>query len=589
LHTAAWLLSCETGLGHSCLELAAVAGKPFLDDSGADDDVLPCAPELDTWCRLLADSGVVGAPGDATPLILDSACRLYLARYWEYERSLAHDLLARAQPMPQAADQHSVRRNMGRLFPASPAHDSTDWQQVAAAVAICRRLAIIAGGPGTGKTYVVARTLLLLLTHNAAAQPLRIALAAPTGKAANRLAESIQAAIETSSCEDSVKDLIPREATTVHRLLRPSSRGGGFRHDRLRPLDVDVLVVDECSMMDLPLMARLVEALPEQARLILLGDRDQLASVEAGSVFADLCGGYHETRLSPDFAGALSLLVQTTLEPVASASRSPLAESIVVLTRGHRFGTESAIAALARAVKQNDVSRLGRLLEGNAGQGVSRQDLRSRPQRDELWRTLVKRYTELLSGGFGEERAEEMLAALSRLKVLCALRKGPYGVEQVNRRIADGLRAKGIIAGDHEWYPGRPIMITRNDYQLGLYNGDVGVLLVSAEGRLRAIFKASDGQRLLAVTPTRLPTHETAFAMTVHKSQGSEFDRVVLILPPQDTPVVTRELVYTGITRARHRVEIYGPAEAVIRAAGRPERRRGGLRDKLWGAWHSSV
>ncbi len=584
LYLAAWLVSRENALGHSCLDIAVVAGRPLALDDELGSGQGPAMPKLEAWCRQLVRSGVVGAPGAPTPLILDAAHRLYLARYWRFEQELARDLLARAVEGASELRAEHVREALERLFPGDSSSVATDWQQVAAAVALSRKLAIVAGGPGTGKTYVVARTLALLLAENRESPP-RIALCAPTGKAALRLGGSISSAIDALAVDDGIKDLMPREATTIHRLLRPRGRQGRFWHSRRRPLELDLLVVDECSMVDLPLMARVLAALPEPARLILLGDKDQLASVEAGSVFADICGGRDRTCLSAGLVRTLSSLVTTPLCSVTGEAAEPLADSIVVLTRGHRFGAASSIARLAQAVKENDQERLSELLDDSHVKGFSRHEVHTTSQRDRLRRELVGRYAKLLRGGFGERGAAELLDALSRTKVLCALRRGPHGVDEVNRWIVEGLRAEGVIAGNAEWYAGRPVLITRNDYALGLYNGDVGVVLHSPEGLLQVMFQRSTAEGhegWMTVVPSRLPAHETAYAMTVHKSQGSEFDHVLLVLPPPDSPSLTRELLYTGITRARESVEIWGSVESILKAAGRPGRRRGGLRDKLW-------
>jgi exodeoxyribonuclease V alpha subunit len=579
LRLAVRLVSSATSQGHVCVNLADAAGGVM---AATDEAALEPVPPLSVWCEALRRHAVVGRPGDYAPLILDDAGRLYLYRYWAYEQELATDLRARVADDPADVDPRRLRGGLDRLFP--PTGDAEDRQRVAAAVAALKRFTVISGGPGTGKTTTVVRILALLLEQ--AATPLRIALAAPTGKAAARMQEAIRASRETLPVDARVRDAIPVEATTIHRLLgfRPGSVT--FRHDREDPLPVDVLVVDEASMVDLALMAKLVRAVPGPARLILLGDKDQLASVEAGAVLGDICGD------SPGFSSAFRrrLIELTGQDPAdlgSAASRDepaagpPIRDAIVQLTRSYRFGRDSGIGRLAFLV--------------NRGDGPAALDLLTRGGCDDLvWhplespRTLAARLAGIaprlgayLNGG----TPETALAALDRFRVLSVHRTGPYGVETLNALIATSLEARGGMHPRGLWYHGRPVLVTANDYNLRLFNGDLGITLrdAEAEHKLRIFFRGADG-RPRRLSPARLPEHETAFAATVHKSQGSEAEGVLLILPNALSPVMTRELLYTGITRARSSVEIWATPEIFEAAVARRLARSSGLRDALWSA-----
>ncbi|MDX1605469.1 MAG: exodeoxyribonuclease V subunit alpha [Candidatus Competibacterales bacterium] len=570
------LASHWTGNGNVCVGLRTLAGQPLFADRLEREP--PLAPPLDAWRRALRRSAVVGRPGDFQPLILDRRDRLYLYRYWDHERRLAADLLSRARIVDDPADDARLGAELERLFGASDERH-VDWQRAAAAVALTRRLCVISGGPGTGKTHTVVRILALLL-GSAPANPLRIALAAPTGKAAARVQDSIRRSKATLDLPPPLAAMIPDRAQTLHRLLGPLPDGVGFRHDRDRPLPLDVLIVDEASMIDLALMARLVEALPSAARLILLGDKDQLASVEAGAVLGDICG--RVPGPGPAFRQRLQRLAGASL-PAGRRSRSPLADCVVQLRHSRRFGSRSGIGRLARAVNRGDAGQALRILVDPATTDVGWQRLAGVSVNERLTLRLADGYGEylrLLQEGAGADRIS---TAFDRFRVLCALRRGPFGVAELNRLIERELRRRRLIppAQTAPWYPGRPVLVTRNDYRLGLYNGDIGLTLPDAEGRLRVRFAAPDGdQRMLA--PGRLPAHETVYAMTVHKSQGSEFDRVLLILPPADSRALGRELLYTGITRARRRVELWASEAALRTAIGRRTERASGLEEALW-------
>lgn len=550
--------------GHVCLDLRRYAGRR--SDEGFS------WPELSVWAESLECSGVVGQPGDFKPLILQGF-RLYLARYWQYEKNLAESLLARAAQVCDETDAAQLGADLDILF----AHNAEqpDWQKIAAATAARRRLCVISGGPGTGKTSTVVRILAALQAQ--AAGQLRIALAAPTGKAAARMQESVRAQKGHLPLPQSVREAIPEIASTLHRLLGSRPDSVYFRHHRDHPLPVDVVVVDEASMIDLALMAKLVDALPPRARLILLGDRDQLAAVEAGAVFADICAGQRN--------GASSAGYSRSTEGIESGSGSiaqpsPLADSIVLLRRSHRFGGDSGIGELARLTNQGEAGAAIDLLQSRRFTDILWRCARVEPITDELLEIVDEGYRAYFRALDACVAEREILAAFNRFRVLTAHAEGAASAGMVNRLFDQRLRERLKVSARARWYLGRPVMITRNDYGLKLFNGDVGVCL-RKDGELRVCFEETDG-RIRSLAPGRLPEHETVYAMTVHKSQGSEFEEVVFLLPDAESPVLNRPLIYTALTRAKKRVEIWGSQDSLVTAIRKAPERTAGLVERLW-------
>ncbi len=578
---AAALVSQRRGRGDICLDLAAVADSEL--NSGTAG-TLRCPP-LTAWIDELRDSKLAGSPGDFTPLVLDSGGRLYLHRYWQYERDLAADIASRLHAPLLPVDAAELRDGLTRLFPANEISGEVDWQKFAAVAALRKNFCVISGGPGTGKTRTVVLLLALLLEQTPGAKP-RIALVAPTGKAAARLAESIQSVKADLRCDDSIKAALPTEARTIHRLLGVREGSPYFRHDAANPLAVDVVVVDEASMVDLALMAKLFAAIPRHARVILLGDKDQLASVEAGAVLGDLCLPSQVNRFTPEFSAGFTLLTGEILpqESVAPAATN----AFVQLRQNYRFAAGSGLRQLSEAVNAGDADGAVKLLrELNTTNGVTWNETPTPARlREALRDHVLAGYRSYL----GENEAADALRQLSRFRILGAVRRGPWGVERLNRLVEEILTAEGLIVREpnESNYHGRPVLVTRNDYDLRLFNGDVGLMFSAEKGiGLHAVFpEAGNAVRTLAAH--RLPEHETVFAMTVHKSQGSEFERVLLVLPGAASPVVTRELLYTGLTRAREHVELWS-AEATLRqAVATPVRRASGLREAVWGTAEKS-
>jgi exodeoxyribonuclease V alpha subunit len=570
---AAALASHRVGEGDVCVDLAQCGDFPLFQAQGPTPRV--ALPPVDEWVRSLRRSSVVGQPGERAPLILDGQGRLYLGRYWHFERSLADAIAQRIRTWVPGVDHRRLRQGLDRLFPAN---GEIDWQRVAAAVAVLRPLCVISGGPGTGKTRTVT-SILALLMEQADGPPPRLALAAPTGKAAARLTESIRGAKAGLKLSAETAARIPEEAVTLHRLLGFRPGRANPRYGRDNPLHLDLLVVDEASMVDLPLMARLFEALPPQARVILLGDKDQLASVEAGMVLGDICGRGAWSGYSEEACRALNKAAGLTLE-AAPESGPAIADHIVVLRKSWRFREDSGIGALARAVNRGDEDGAIRVLEDGAYPDVSREDPSSKTLSRLIMGDVIPACSEVLSAS----DPESALRALNRMRVLCAVREGPYGVRSLNRQIELALVNEGLIERAGEMYAGRPVMMTTNDHAQRLYNGDVGLVLAdpASRGALRVFVETAEGVR--RILPSRLPPHETVYAMTVHKSQGSEFNEVLMVLPDAESRVLTRELLYTGITRAQRRVSLLGSNQRFRESVTRRVRRSSGLRDALWGA-----
>ena len=551
-------LCCEAlGKGDVCLPLARLAGRrPW-----PEHDI--SLPALAEWCARLRASSLVGAPGAYAPLILDGE-RLYLARYQAYERQLAERLLARAGDRP-LVDEAQLGESLARLFAFN--QQRPDWQRLAAAQAVRRRLAVISGGPGTGKTTTVVRLLAALL-EQPGGERLAIGLAAPTGKAAARMAEAIRHAKAELPVSDAVKAALPDEARTLHRLLGSRGDSPRVRHDAANPLPLDVLVVDEASMVDLALMAKLVAALPPKARLILLGDKDQLAAVEAGAVFAELCEGRGFD------AEAAADLERITGQAVAvETPHSRLGDAVVLLTHSHRFAGGSGIGELARRINGGDARGTLALLD------EARADLRwnAAPAAPALVERLEAGYRPYLQAAQQGDPAQAF-AAFNDFRALTAQREGAFGVNGLNEALEARLRRRAGVPVRERWYAGRAVMVRQNDYALGLFNGDIGLCLWTELG-WRVFFEGDEGHRAFA--PARLPSHDSAFVMTVHKSQGSEFGDVLLALPEQPSPLLTRALFYTGITRAKRTVEIWALPARLTEAVNTRAERAAGLAERL--------
>ena len=563
--------------GHSCLPLTELDN--VLAETAPAAVTLPPRTDLDGLRRVLRASVVVGSATHADahrPLQLDAGDRLYLRRYFAYERAVARNLRrCLALRLPETNwPVPALRALLQRHFTL----DGTppDWQALAVLTGLVSPLTVITGGPGTGKTSTVLWLLVALLEQAVAsgtAMP-RIRLAAPTGKAAARLGESLRERGAVMDLDDRVREAMPAEAATLHRLLGVRAGSTRFRHHRDHPLDADVVVVDEASMVDLPLMAKLLDALPEHARLILLGDRDQLASVEAGNVLAGLCRAAGEDGFSVARARQVERVVGAVVP--SSPAASPFADAVVALRASHRFGSGSALARLAGAIRDGDPAAVRATLADVDSPQVNWE----RPT--DAAAHVVTRCIDAFAALGADADPAAALREAARLRVLTALRQGPSGCVAINAALEHRLRQRAGVAAQARWYPGRLLLITENDVDSGLFNGDIGIVLPDVEGRPVAWFPALDGG-VRSLPPSALPAHESAFAMTIHKSQGSEFDRVVIVLPHDDARVLGRELLYTAVTRARKRVELVAGERALQCALARSTHRFSGLAERLSG------
>ncbi|WP_068712268.1 exodeoxyribonuclease V subunit alpha [Vibrio tritonius] len=654
------VLSAELGRGHICLPMWDENGQltDFLSKLGvygASAEAFQRDWLATDWIGLLNQSSLVSNGEQATPLVFDGN-RLYLHRYWYYEVILAQKLGQFASPLSfEATGVQKLRERLDELFSRDyllifkqlsgiasqverqrkvndlldivapdgldwqgidrcvtqattpeqlekldslvPLSACLNWQKVAAAVALTRRFTVISGGPGTGKTTTVTKLLAALISQatQSGSTP-TIKLVAPTGKAAARLTESIAKAVEKLPVEPELKALIPTESSTIHRLLGAMPHSVEFRHHQHNPLHLDLLVVDEASMVDLSLMVKLVEALPKHARLVLLGDKDQLASVEAGAVLGDICSflplgyGHEQGQRLADLTGFATLAHS---QHGSTDKTSAIADCLCMLQKSYRFNASSGIGQLARAVNSGQALRLDTVWEQKFS------DIEHHPLSSDAYQqmiqTLVKGYSEYLDTAqrsFYDEhqqismtlKAKMALQQFSQIRLLCAVREGDFGVLGLNLRVERALAArKKIKTQDELWYHGRPVMVTSNDHGLGLYNGDIGLCLEDESDesrRLKVYFELPDGS-VKGVLPSRVPPHETAYAMTIHKSQGSEFNHTLMILPPEFSPILTRELIYTGITRAKQRLDLYCDLGVLKRGIKIQTRRASGLRERF--------
>lgn len=543
-------------------------------------------PSLDKIKQILVQSHLVDTPDNLTnkPMVLDSQNRLYLHRYYAYEDALAKKI--------QSMNISEEGSQKNRLYPYSPHLDhyfgktgkqDIDWQKIAAALALRQRLTIISGGPGTGKTTTVANILACFLEqqHNQKKEQSathRIALAAPTGKAAMRMMESIKSQI--SRFPEAIQQQMPKEAFTLHRLLGMTFHPGIFRHHANNPLPLDMLVVDEASMIDLALAYRLFDAIPSHARLILLGDKDQLAAVEAGSVFSDLSAN---PALSPDcisdLAKACGIDKKNIISPKSDGAGPK--DSTIWLTKNFRFGSNSTISQLASAIRDGQFASAKNILNNPADNAVtwisetSSVSLNNLLLKDHFH---LKNYLTTLKKH--PDDPKKVFESFESFRILCAVREGRYGVSNINAMISAYVKAQLAIPSHQEWYIGRPVMIRQNNYSIGLFNGDIGIVLPNENNALVLYFPSSNGE-FRTISPGKLPDYETAFAMTIHKSQGSEFDSTMILIPHQHSPIITKELLYTAVTRAKKQVLLFCNESVLEKGIQKSVRKPSGLMDRI--------
>jgi exodeoxyribonuclease V alpha subunit len=649
LRLAAYETSLATSNGNVCITIEGLAAAP-----SSPAGLTPPPPgggqgwgQVKDLRSSLLSSNLVGTPEipGALPLILDADNRLYLHRYFDYERRLARRLMQAAGAPPRTIDP-AARDRLQTLFPPTT-NGEVDWQKIAAAMALRNGLTVISGGPGTGKTTTVVNLIACLITQDPHS---RIALAAPTGKAAARMTEAIRQRAE--HLPGALREKLPTESSTIHRLLGANPGLGRYTYHAGNPLPIDALIVDEASMLDLALATRLLEAVPASARIILLGDKDQLSAVESGAVFAELCADPTLSEACRRDVAAMCALEAASIVPPAPVQTSALRDAAVWLTKNYRFGADSGIGRLAKYINEGSAEEaisglrsapshlstppqsapsspqpfapsppppfalslskgkkaksakveaslplfpelveqtpFALSLSKGSEPDTSVQWLEPGPNRPMPLDAILAAYAPYFDAVLADPRdVDAITRAFGGFRTLCAVRQGPSGVTAVNDQLTRHARQVLAAAAEGQgtdsrspWYAGRPVMVLRNDYVHKLFNGDIGIALPDASGELPVFFP--DGENGYRAVPiVRMPEHETAFAMTVHKAQGSEFDAVLVWLPQQRSRVVTRELLYTAVTRARSHVSVSASAEMLAAAIGSRSRRHSGLLARL--------
>jgi exodeoxyribonuclease V alpha subunit len=553
------LVNIEISRGNICLDVNTLKQK--CDDLGWYTEL-----SQQEIINLLQISPVVGNGNDNRPLVYDLG-KLYLNRFFDNEKSIAEILLKMKQLSNNPSGE--VITVIDKLFEQDKA---IDYQKLAAITTYMHQISIISGGPGTGKTWTVSKILALLIWQN---NDIKIKLAAPTGKAAARLSESIVKLEQRLLLDETIKQRMPCEAVTLHRLLAIHRFTHQPRFNLSNKLDCDVLVVDEASMIDQQMMALLCKALPDHCKLILLGDKDQLSSVEAGSVFADLCGGLSQTQFNPE---QRQFCLQHWGYQLAVNTRSyELVDHVVVLEKSHRFDDQSALGRLAFNINLGDSNQALNLLKQING----RHDLSWKQLSDDDINTHLKQQaTEKALSIQSADNIQKAFRVFHQYQVLCAVWAGATGVDSINQQLENNVKNQSSIAMEVEFYRGKPLMMVSNAYQFGIHNGDIGIVWPDLNEDLKVWFELGDGE-YRALSLSQCPQHKTAYAMTVHKSQGSEFNKVLLILPTRHVEVSTRELFYTGVTRASDEVEIWALEDVVKKTIQQKTRRISGLLDRL--------
>ncbi|MEW6982846.1 exodeoxyribonuclease V subunit alpha [Colwelliaceae bacterium 6471] len=550
--------------GHTCLPINTIAMHRFgflSDNEGIVSHNGFVFDDADKLCNLLSTLNI-GA-NDSQPIVFAKEC-LYLRRYYQFEHELSEFIVAKLNHRSEYS-LGDIEQCLATLFPDFT-DTEIDWQLIGVANALNKNFSVIAGGPGTGKTYTVTKLLAAMIALHqlpANSSPLKISLVAPTGKAAQRLSESICNAVNQfrGEVDDTVLNAIPEQAQTIHRLLGVIHNSPNFRHHQDNLLDVDVLLIDEVSMVDLALMTRVFRALPDHTKVILLGDADQLPSVGVGSVLADIAPRPHQGFSADN----IKYLTQVTNVRALPKAKNQAGDHVTFLLKSRRFDGEGGIGQIASAVINGQCSKSWQLLTSPANEpetttkeqsGLHELQIHQTDANDWLPELVSQYYAPL----YRFNNVAEAFIQLSRFRVLCATRQGEFGVEKMNDLIQTLLTNQGIIPFTQGPYHGQPIMISENDYRLGLYNGDVGIMWRNDDGHLMATFESQEKDKAVEfkrIIPSRLPKYETVYAMTIHKTQGSEFEHVAMVLPKQsDNRLLSRELLYTGITRAKKQLSI---------------------------------
>ena len=544
--------------GHVCLDLESSQNQYLFNDERSE---ILLSDIKQKWGDTLQQSKLVGRGSELKPLVFQEN-RLYLHRYWKYEQELAEWLKSKASVTSQVSDK---AKQAIRLFLKENAN-GVDWQDVALILSFMRELLVITGGPGTGKTFTVLK--IIAAQNHFKDGKLKVAVAAPTGKASRRLTESIHAGKQDLPKEIREKINIPEDALTVHKLLGSDYEGIRFKYNSENKLPYDLVIVDEASMLDVNLWVNLIRAIPEHGKLIVLGDKDQLASVEAGSILGDICGG--ENSFSAEISAAVTEL--SGAEIPVSDSAPGMNDSVVFLTKSYRFGEDSGIKRLAEAINSSDDDLVMELLKGEKYPEIKLHD----SSRENL-NQVIQKYAVQHFEKFSAKTIEDHLSSSNQKKILCVLRRGDFGVEKINSSAEQKIKLKQPASGHREWYPGRIIMATRNDPVLKIRNGEIGICTEAADPQV--IF---EGENKLPISAGRIKDYEPAYAITIHKSQGSEFEDVAIILPETMNKVLSKEILYTSVTRARRSTLVIGNEKIIRKTVLKSIARGSGLRQLIW-------
>lgn len=549
--------------GHVCLDFQKWDDEFLFNEPGTD---IKITERLKSDCISALEKSVLVSSGkELQPLALEGE-RLYLHRFWKFEEELTEWINKKSSVLNDIAEEE--KKALRSLLVPKGVLFETNWQHLAVMLSFMKDLVVISGGPGTGKTYTVLNIIAAHKIANAG-KSYRIALAAPTGKAARRLMDSIEEGKEKLSKEHQSEIDISDSALTVHKLLGANFRGSQFKYNEQNKLPYDMVVIDEASMLDITMWVRLIRAIGITTKLVVLGDKDQLASVEAGSILGDICGGTNtfSPEIADHVAGINGMEVPTTkVEPAIN-------DCVVFLTKSYRFGEESGIGNFAQAVNNSDAKQAISILEDpNFG--------------DVNWLQPTVKNLEMVVSEYAVEHykdyisiEEERLEASNRKKILCALRRSDFGIEAFNARIEHKIRQNLNLLTSREWYQGRIVMATRNDAVLKIRNGEIGIYEEGRPGNIKF-----EGEQAIKISSTRLKEYEPAFSITIHKSQGSEFDEVAIILPSQINSILSKEILYTAVTRARRNTLIIATEEILKKTIERSVSRNSGVKNKIWGA-----
>lgn len=549
--------------GNLCLDLSGSNEKPFLFDEPETGIELTAELRSD-WLKALSTCSLVSNGHELQPLVLEER-RLYLHRFWKYEEEFCHWIREKAKVHYALTDE--AENLLKKILPSGKDLFEINWQEVALILSFLKDLVVITGGPGTGKTHTV---LSIIAAHAQLHKDevFHIALAAPTGKAARRLMESIEEGRKRLPKDLSAKVAIPETALTVHKLLGSDFRGSSFKYHENNPLPYDLVIIDEASMLDINLWGRLTKAIASGTKLIVLGDKDQLASVEAGSILGDLCQG--RNSFSKETAKAVAKVTGGSVEIEENAPS--INDCIVFLTKSYRFEEGSGIQKLAESINKGDSEQVISLLEAN-----KYPDIKWLPNTPENISYITKAFGVHHYRKYADETPQRMQKTANEKKILCAIRRSSVGVDSINNRIESEIKREAGFLQNEKWYHGRPIMATKNDPATRIKNGEIG-LYDSKNSTIRF-----EGEQNPEISPARIQHYEPAFAITVHKSQGSEFEDVAILLPNEMNSILSKEILYTSVTRARRNTLVVANKEILKQTVEHSVHRKSGVKQKIWG------